>query len=242
MQPELSHFIWLFLGLDRADFSQADIDELDQRIKALPARLQLSCKNRPNLGKVFLELKENEAFMEEIKRAVKNRLKVADNPVDAKKVAENHQGANHKNNCKWNLGHSEPLKTVSDTTNSRIRDPRYHEDRVKMTQSARNDQSKQPNDLIGAQDVRKQANPLSKEHQNFDKSSGIIYTRPEKLLSASCGGASWDEDGKKRESMVKNSLCLLSYPKYTSDPETWKCFDTIRKRSAIENLEIKSLN
>ena len=79
MQSELLHFIWLFLGLDRADFSQADIDELDQRIKALPSRLQLSCKNRPNLGKVFLELKENKAFMEEI------RLKVAYDPVDAKK-------------------------------------------------------------------------------------------------------------------------------------------------------------
>ena len=58
LQPELAHFIYLFYGFDQAEFTPQDIAELDQRLKSLPTRLQLSCKNRPNLAEVFLQLEK----------------------------------------------------------------------------------------------------------------------------------------------------------------------------------------
>ena len=40
LKPELRHFISLFFGLDRDDYSEEDISELGQRLESLPERLK----------------------------------------------------------------------------------------------------------------------------------------------------------------------------------------------------------
>ena len=39
LKPELKHFVELFFGFDRDDFTDQDIAELDERLQSLPERL-----------------------------------------------------------------------------------------------------------------------------------------------------------------------------------------------------------
>ena len=41
-KPELSEFIWLFFGIDRNDFTEEQISELDKRLESLPKRLEIA--------------------------------------------------------------------------------------------------------------------------------------------------------------------------------------------------------
>ena len=77
-KPELSEFIFLFFGLDRGDYTPEQIAELDSRLKTLPERLKLAKAKRPNLGEVFLSLRENKHFVNQLKKAIKKRLKEVD--------------------------------------------------------------------------------------------------------------------------------------------------------------------
>ena len=75
LKPELKHFIELFFGLDKDDFTEEDVAELGQRLESLPERLKLCKAKRPNLAEVCLSLKNDKQFIHQLKEAVKKRLK-----------------------------------------------------------------------------------------------------------------------------------------------------------------------
>ena len=81
-KPVLSEFIFLFFGLDRGDYTPDKIAELDSRLEALPDRLKVAKAKRPNLAEVFLSLREDKHFVEQLKAAVRIRLKVDNYEVD----------------------------------------------------------------------------------------------------------------------------------------------------------------
>ena len=74
MKPELNEFICLFFGLDQGDFSAEQIAELDHRLGVLPDRPKLAKDGQPNLAEVFLSLKNNKQFVENLKLAVKKTV------------------------------------------------------------------------------------------------------------------------------------------------------------------------
>ena len=53
-KPELSEFIWLFFGIDRSDYTEDQILELNDRLESLPDRLKIAKAKRPNLAKITL--------------------------------------------------------------------------------------------------------------------------------------------------------------------------------------------
>ena len=61
--------------MDRDDFTQQEIAELDERLEALPERLKISKAKRPNLAETFLSLREDKNFIRHLKEAVKKRLR-----------------------------------------------------------------------------------------------------------------------------------------------------------------------
>ena len=77
-KPELSEFIFLFFGLDRADHTQEQIAELDARLESLPDRLKVAKSKRPNLAEFFLSLREDKNFVKQLKAAASKQLKVVD--------------------------------------------------------------------------------------------------------------------------------------------------------------------
>ena len=79
---ELNEFIYLFFGLDRDDNTPEQIAQLDSRLEALPDRLKVAKAKRPNLAEVFLSLREDKHFVEQLKAAVRKRLKVNNYEVD----------------------------------------------------------------------------------------------------------------------------------------------------------------
>ena len=71
----MRHFISLFFGLDRDDFSEEDVAELGQRLESLPERLKLCKSKRPNLAEICLSLKKDKQFIHQLKEAVRKRLR-----------------------------------------------------------------------------------------------------------------------------------------------------------------------
>ena len=75
LKPELRHFISLFFGLDRDDYSEEDISELGQRLESLPERLKVCKSKRPNLAEICISLEEDKNFIHHLKEAVRKRLR-----------------------------------------------------------------------------------------------------------------------------------------------------------------------
>ena len=63
LKPELKHFIELFFGLDKDEYTEAEVAELGDRLESLPERLKLSKAKRPNLAEVCLSLKDDKQFV-----------------------------------------------------------------------------------------------------------------------------------------------------------------------------------
>ena len=57
LKPELKHFLELFFGFDRDDFTEQDIAELDERLRSFPDRLKICKSKRPNLAETFMSLR-----------------------------------------------------------------------------------------------------------------------------------------------------------------------------------------
>merc|ERR1711923_496855 len=238
LKPELAHFISLFFGLDRDEYTEDDIIELEARLDSLPDRLKLAKGKRPNLAEVCLSLKNEPGFIRELKEAVRKRIQSSaqneKNPITLEKGNVRHQGSTQLEGSK-----AEDVREKPDHSGTEDISGNHNISGVTEKTSFKD------NDL------------QTYEHSELDKSSGIISTVCVASLASSVSceissnteKESYEDNGYDREEIISFSLgqprssqlqttChLVSYPVQGSY-EVSKYQNTERERIGSPSLRV----